>query len=93
MEQIVTIQLSDLSKLLAEKKIEVRLHDAACAHLAAQGYDPLYGARPLKRVIKNEIQNPLATLYLEGKIQEGDMVSVKVGQHGLEFVKEAAEAA
>ncbi len=83
MAGIVEIQLVRLSALLAERKIKLSLDKAASAWLADRGYDPVYGARPLKRVIQKELQNPLAGLILEGRIADGDGVQVGVGEDGL----------
>jgi ATP-dependent Clp protease ATP-binding subunit ClpB len=76
MAAIVDIQLSRLRQLLADRKITLELDDAARQWLANAGYDPVYGARPLKRVIQRELQNPLATRILEGRIRDGDTVHV-----------------
>jgi ATP-dependent Clp protease ATP-binding subunit ClpB len=76
MEGIVTIQLKGLEKLLAERKISIELDPKARAWLAQAGYDPVYGARPLKRVIQHELQNPLAEKILKGEISEGETVKV-----------------
>jgi len=76
MEGIVTIQLKHLEKLLAERKITIELDAKARAWLAQAGYDPVYGARPLKRVIQRELQNPLAEKILKGEIADGDSVKV-----------------
>jgi len=76
MEGIVTIQLKGLEKLLAERKISIELDPKARAWLAQAGYDPVYGARPLKRVIQRELQNPLAEKILKGEISEGETVKV-----------------
>ncbi|HYG91671.1 MAG TPA: ATP-dependent chaperone ClpB [Azospirillum sp.] len=73
---IVRIQLGRLKKMLADRDITLELDPAATDWLAEAGYDPVYGARPLKRVIQRELQNPLATLILEGKIADGDTVTV-----------------
>src|SRR6185437_5112143 len=66
MKGIVDIQLRHLDKLLADRKITLQLDDKARAWLAEAGYDPVYGARPLKRVIQRSLQNPLAELILAG---------------------------
>jgi len=76
MEGIVSIQLKGLEKLLAERKISIELDAKARAWLAQAGYDPVYGARPLKRVIQRELQNPLAEKILQGEIAEGETVKV-----------------
>ena len=79
MAAIVDIQLRRLGDLLAERKITLRVDDGARAWLADQGYDPVYGARPLKRVIQRELQNPLAGRILQGAVVEGDTVVVSGG--------------
>lgn len=83
MDGIVDIQLDRLFHLLDDKKITMDMDDAARAWLADKGYDPVYGARPLKRVIQRALQNPLAGLILEGKVKDGDNVSVSAGADGL----------
>ena len=62
----------------ADRKVELKVDSKALQWLANRGYDPVYGARPLKRVIQRSLQNPLATLLLEGKVKEGDTVEVSV---------------
>ncbi len=91
MKGIVTIQVERLKKLLADRKIVIELDSAAMAWLGNAGYDPIYGARPLKRVIQRELQNPLAQLILEGRIRDGSMVHVTAGEGGL-VIEEAARA-
>ncbi len=93
MDAIVEIQLGRLRGLLADRKIELDLDPAAIAWLAKAGYDPVYGARPLKRVIQRDLQNPLATLVLEGRINDGDLVKVSAGDGGLTVNAVRAEAA
>jgi ATP-dependent Clp protease ATP-binding subunit ClpB len=83
MAQIVDIQLRRLAALLADRKIGLELDDAARRWLGDAGYDPVYGARPLKRVIQRELQNPLATMILQGHIGEGDTARVTAGDEGL----------
>jgi ATP-dependent Clp protease ATP-binding subunit ClpB len=83
MGAIVEIQLRRLKALLADRKITLDLDAAARDWLAKAGYDPVYGARPLKRVIQRELQNPLASAILEGRIADGDTVHVTAGAHGL----------
>jgi len=80
---VVDIQLARLRRMLADRKISLQLDDAAKAWLAEAGYDPVYGARPLKRVIQRELQNPLASAILEGRIKDGDTVRVGAGGKGL----------
>ncbi len=94
MSGIVDIQLKRLEQLLADRKMTIELDDRARTWLANAGYDPVYGARPLKRVIQRELQNPLAGLILEGRITPGEKihVSVKDGKLAIngETVTEAA---
>jgi ATP-dependent Clp protease ATP-binding subunit ClpB len=95
MTAIVDIQLQRLNKLLADRKITLDIDEAAKRWLADAGYDPVYGARPLKRVIQRALQNPLAEQILEGSITDGETVKVGVGEGGLvvgaEPVAKAAE--
>ncbi len=83
MTGIVDIQLARLEKLLADRKIELELDEAAKRWLADAGYDPVYGARPLKRVIQRELQNPLSEMLLAGKIADGQKVQVSASALGL----------
>jgi ATP-dependent Clp protease ATP-binding subunit ClpB len=78
MTDIVEIQLGRLRKLLADRKVDLELDAKSLQWLANRGYDPVYGARPLKRVIQRSLQNPLATQILEGRIKDGDTVKVTV---------------
>ncbi len=80
---IVDIQLKRLQELLAERSIELALDRAAATWLSDKGYDPVFGARPLKRVIQKYLQNPLAGLILEGQISDGNRAQVSVGSDGL----------
>lgn len=83
MDKIVDIQIGRLAKLLSDRKIEISLDAKAREWLANAGYDPVYGARPLKRVIQKRLQDPLAQLLLEGKIAEGATVNISTGHSGL----------
>jgi len=85
MKGIVTIQLRHLDKLLADRKIRLELDAAALAWLAEVGYDPVYGARPLKRIIQRELQNVLAGKILAGEIKDGAKVKVSGTGNGLEI--------
>ena len=76
MGAIVDIQMKRLTKLLADRRMTIELDDAARSWLAVKGFDPAYGARPLKRVIQKELQDPLARLLLEGKLNDGDNITV-----------------
>jgi ATP-dependent Clp protease ATP-binding subunit ClpB len=93
MTGIVEIQLKRLIEMLAERKITLKLDDKAKAWLADAGYDPVYGARPLKRVIQRELQNPLANLLLAGRIADGDEVEVGANAKGLTINGEAVAKA
>jgi ATP-dependent Clp protease ATP-binding subunit ClpB len=93
MTGIVEIQLKRLGKLLADRKIVLDIDAAAERWLAEAGYDPVYGARPLKRVIQRALQNPLAEQILEGRIADGETVRVGVGEGGLVIGAEPAAKA
>jgi ATP-dependent Clp protease ATP-binding subunit ClpB len=77
-DRIVGVQLKRLEKILADRRITISLTDEAMQWLSDRGYDPVYGARPLKRVIQKELQDPLARRILEGRIKDGDDVKVSV---------------
>ncbi|MDN5568123.1 MAG: AAA family ATPase, partial [Paracoccus sp. (in: a-proteobacteria)] len=83
MDGIVTVQLRLLEARLAGRKITLDLDDAALTWLADQGYDPVFGARPLKRVIQRALQDPLAELLLSGQVLDGATVKVSAGPDGL----------
>jgi ATP-dependent Clp protease ATP-binding subunit ClpB len=83
MTVIVDIQLARLRQMLDDRNITLALDDKATAWLADAGYDPVYGARPLKRVIQRALQNQLAQLILQGDVRDGDTVSVGAGSDGL----------
>ena len=83
--RIVDIQLKRLTKLLADRKITLDLDDGAKEWLGNKGYDPAYGARPLKRVIQKYVQDPLAEMVLAGKIRDGETVKIAAGKDGLMF--------
>jgi ATP-dependent Clp protease ATP-binding subunit ClpB len=93
MDGIVDIQLDYLRNLLADHKISLDIDIDAQGWLADAGYDPVYGARPLKRVIQKSLQNPLASLILEGKVVEGETVNISAGDGHLMINGELAEAA
>jgi len=92
MTGIVDIQLQWLQKLLDDRKIMLELDGATKEWLGDAGYDPVYGARPLKRVIQRSLQNPIASLILEGRIVEGNKVRIGVGIDGLIINGEAVSA-
>jgi len=80
--RIVEIQFQDLRKRVAEKKIEVNLSPEAATLLAHVGYDPVFGARPLKRAIQRMVENPLALQILAGNFREGDRLTIEPGKDG-----------
>ncbi|MGH7878405.1 MAG: AAA family ATPase, partial [Candidatus Binataceae bacterium] len=90
---IVEIQLSRLRQRLAERKIELELTDKARDYLAEQGYDPVYGARPLRRMIQRELETALGRKLLLGEIRDGARVVVDAGPRGLEFTSSARQSA
>src|SRR3954468_17952810 len=92
MKSIVDIQVHGLLKRLEDRKIHVELTEGARAFIVSEGYDPMYGARPLKRTIQRRVLDPLALRVLEGDFREGDRVIVDVGEGGLTFQKEAVAA-
>src|SRR5690606_18539624 len=83
--QIVQIQLARLEKLLADRKITLDLDEEAIEWLAERGYDPAYGARPLKRAMQKELQDPLAEKILMGEVLDGSTVKVTAGSDRLNF--------
>ena len=93
MARIVEIQLARLRELLRDRHIVLDLDQSATEWLADQGYDPVYGARPLKRVIQRSLQNSLAGMLLDGSIHDGDTIHVSAGPDGLLINETAAKAA
>jgi ATP-dependent Clp protease ATP-binding subunit ClpB len=93
MGRIVDIQMLRLQKLLEDRKITLTLEPKGREWLADKGYDPAYGARPLKRVIQKSVQDPLAELILSGKIKDGEKVVISAGKQGLVFNGAAVAAA
>jgi ATP-dependent Clp protease ATP-binding subunit ClpB len=87
MKHIVDIQVRNLLKRLEDRKIHVELRERTKEFLVADGYDAMYGARPLKRTIQRRVLDPLALRVLEGDFREGDRVIVDVGDNGLVFEK------
>ena len=85
LEQIVLIQLHRLEAMLAERGLKLEVSEAACQYLAEAGYDPDFGARPLKRAIQRELQDPLALQLLQGTFHAGETVLVDLGSDGLVF--------
>jgi ATP-dependent Clp protease ATP-binding subunit ClpB len=95
-DRIVDLQMERLRKLLAERELSIELLPEARAFLAEKGYDPTYGARPLKRTLMTYLQNPLAKQLIAGEFAPGDTIVVArmgQGESKLEFRRKAAEAA
>ncbi len=88
LKQIVEIQVGRMKRFIKEKNVDIRLSDSAKEHLAEIGYDPVYGARPLKRALQKEILNPLAIKLLDGTFKEGDVVEVDFEDGRVVFRKE-----
>ena len=94
LRSIVDLMVADLKKRLSERKLGVELSDGAKSWLAREGYDPIYGARPLRRVIERYVENPLSSKLLRGEFSEGDTVTVGLGAKGLTFkTKKATKVA
>jgi ATP-dependent Clp protease ATP-binding subunit ClpB len=87
MDSIVTIQLARVEKLLADRRMAISLTPAALHWLGERGYDPVYGARPLKRVIQKELVDPIARKLLAGDLADGSVIGVDAGEAGLEIGK------
>ena len=92
MDAIVDIQIARLAKLLADRKITLSLDDKARSWLGDKGYDPVYGARPLKRVIQKSLQDPLAELLLAGKVSDGATLTISADGEALTVNGETVEA-
>jgi ATP-dependent Clp protease ATP-binding subunit ClpB len=93
MGSIVDIQIKRLAKLLEERKITIALDAKARDWLADKGYDPAYGARPLKRAIQKAVQDPLAELILSGKVKDGEHVAISADKKGITFNGEVVQQA
>jgi len=85
LRQIVDLLVKDLQERLADRKLAIELTDKAKSWLAREGYDPVYGARPLRRAIERYVENPLSAKILSGELKEGDTVRVDAGKDGLTF--------
>jgi ATP-dependent Clp protease ATP-binding subunit ClpB len=92
MDRIVELQVARLAKLLADRKMTIELDQVAREWLADAGYDPVYGARPLKRAVQRHLQDPLAENILQGKVKEGDAIRVSADANGL-LINEARRSA
>lgn len=88
--QIVTLLIADINRRLADRRIAIELTHEASLWAAEKGYDPVYGARPLKRFLQKQIENRLARMIITGEIAEGDTLSFTLGKDGLEWVKKSA---
>ncbi|MEA2934104.1 MAG: ATP-dependent Clp protease ATP-binding subunit ClpB, partial [Variibacter sp.] len=91
MSRIVDIQMQRLTKLLEDRKITLVLEPSARDWLADKGWDPAYGARPLKRTIQRSVQDPLAEMILSGRIGDGQTVTIAADKKGLVFNGEPGE--
>src|SRR5581483_2825005 len=85
LKQIVELELAGVQRRLADRHITLEVTDEAKAYLGREGYDPVFGARPLRRTIQREVENALARLVLSGEIRDGDTVRIDVGPRGLTF--------
>ncbi len=92
LRSIVDLLVKDLQGRLADRKLNIELSDEAKSWLVKEGYDPLYGARPLRRAIERYVENPLSAKLLRGEFSQGDTVMVDLGDEGLTFTTKAAEA-
>ncbi|GAI95539.1 unnamed protein product, partial [marine sediment metagenome] len=94
LRSIVDLLVKDLQKRLSERKLGLELTKKAKVWLAKAGYDPLYGARPLRRAIERSVENPVSTKILRGEFKEGDTIKVDLVGNALTFtVKAAVKAA
>ncbi|HYP09237.1 MAG TPA: type VI secretion system ATPase TssH, partial [Bryobacteraceae bacterium] len=93
LKQIVDIQLGNLRKRLEDRHITLELTDAARAHIVRVGYEPTYGARPIKRAIQRELENELAKQLLRGDVRDGQHVRVDYDGSALQFQSERVTAA
>ncbi len=93
LRHIVELMVKDLQKRLAERKLGIELTEEAKSWLAREGYDPTFGARPLRRLIERSVENPLSSKLLRGEFKEGDTIKVNIGKDGLTFTAKAAAKA
>src|SRR5262249_46026367 len=93
MTKIVDIQMARLARLLEDRKITIVLEPSARDWLAGKGYDPTYGARPLKRVTQKSVQEPVAEIIVSGRVKDGEKVVISAGKQGLTFNGKLAAAA
>jgi ATP-dependent Clp protease ATP-binding subunit ClpC len=91
-ERIVDLQMQEIAERLAEQGLVVELSDAACGWLAREGYDPQFGARPLRRALQRHVESPLSVKLLQGDFEKGDLVLVDTGEEGLTFERRKGQA-
>jgi ATP-dependent Clp protease ATP-binding subunit ClpC len=89
-ERIVDLQMREIANRLADQGLEVELTDEARRWLACEGFDPQFGARPLRRALQRHVESPLSVRPLRGDFQEGDLVVVDAGEDGLRFTRQEA---
>ena len=89
---IARIQIGGLERRLAERELKLAIDDAALDHLGESGFDPVYGARPLKRAIQHQLENPLAQRILGGEYRPGDTIRIELANGHLRFGRVAATA-
>jgi ATP-dependent Clp protease ATP-binding subunit ClpB len=89
LKKIVEIQLQTLRARLKDRRIELELSDGARQHLVSVGYDPAFGARPLKRAIQREIETPIARMLVAGEVRDGQKIRVTEREHSLKFEVES----
>jgi len=93
LRQVVDLMVKELEARLEERELGLELTEKAKSWLAREGYDPVYGARPLRRVIERFVENPLSSMVLRGELKDGDIVRVDLGKDGLTFKKKPVKAA
>jgi len=84
-KEIVDLMMKDVQKRLVDRKITIELTEEAKVQLAKEGFDPVFGARPLRRTIQRQVENPLSKRILQGEFKEGDRVQVDAGSDGFTF--------
>jgi ATP-dependent Clp protease ATP-binding subunit ClpC len=92
LRQIVDLMIKDLQQRLAERKLKIEITEEAKSWLSKAGYDPIYGARPLRRAIERYVENPLSTRVLGGEFKEGDTILIDEKDDALTFTTKAAAA-
>jgi ATP-dependent Clp protease ATP-binding subunit ClpC len=92
LRQIVDLMVKDLEKRLSERKLKLEMTDAAKSWLAKAGFDPIYGARPLRRAVERYVENPLSTKVLKGEFNEGDSIVVDLVDDTLTFTAKVAQS-